>query len=103
MPPTWNTTGTRASSAIRQNESSTKVFSAYVTGNTGFGLPAGEITMAGGYEWRKEGFDSQSDTIYEDGLLLGQGGPRPSVQDDSCVEQPVVNAAPFREHDEQHL
>jgi outer membrane receptor protein involved in Fe transport len=76
--------------AIRQNLGSTKVFNAYITGNTGFGLPAGEITMAAGYEWRKVGYDTQSDTIYEDGLLLGQGGPRPSIFGEYSVDEIFV-------------
>jgi iron complex outermembrane receptor protein len=78
--------------AVRTNASSTKVFNAYVTGNTGFGLSAGEITMAGGYEWRKVGYDTVSDTIYEDGLLLGQGGPRPSIAGGYTVDELFVEA-----------
>ena len=49
------------------------------TGNTGWGLSAGDIVMAGGYQWLQQDWISIADTMYEQGLLLGQGGPSPSV------------------------
>jgi outer membrane receptor protein involved in Fe transport len=65
--------------AIGVNRSSLDIFEAFVTGDTGWGLPAGNIMMAGGYQWLQNKYDSQFDTLYEQGLLLGQGGATPSV------------------------
>jgi outer membrane receptor protein involved in Fe transport len=66
--------------AIRANSTNLDVFEAYVTGDTGFGMDAGNITMAGGFQWQQTKYNSQSDEVYEQGLLLGQGGATPSVE-----------------------
>ena len=64
---------------IRANASSLDVFEAFVTGDTGWGMDAGNITMAGGFFWQQTKYNSVSDEVYEEGLLLGQGGATPSV------------------------
>jgi iron complex outermembrane receptor protein len=65
--------------AIRANSSDLSIFEAYVTGDTGWGFEAGNIIMAGGFQWQQTKYDSISDEVYEQGLLLGQGGATPSV------------------------
>lgn len=65
--------------AIAQNVTSTDVFNAYFTGTLPWGLPAGEIMAAAGYEWRQQSYVTHPDTLYEEGLLLGQGGETPRV------------------------
>ena len=65
--------------AMATNRSQLDVFEAFVTGNTGYGFDAGDITAAGGFQWIQTKYDSISDTLYAQGDLLGQGGPRPSV------------------------
>lgn len=65
--------------AMASNRSSLDVVEAFVTGDTGFGLAAGNIMMAGGFNWLQTKYESLSDTVYANGDLLGQGGPRPSV------------------------
>ena len=65
--------------AIANNKASMDVFEAYVTGDTGWGLDAGNIVMAGGFQWQQTKFESLFDTIYQQGDLLGQGGPRQDV------------------------
>ena len=65
--------------AIASNRSSLDVFEAYVTGDTGWGLDAGNVTAVAGYYWIQTKYESLSDTVYENGDLLGQGGPRPSA------------------------
>ncbi len=65
--------------AISNNETSIQMASAIVKGDTGFGLSAGDIYLVGGYEYREETFEDIRDYVYEEGLLLGQGGPRPSL------------------------
>lgn len=88
--------------AIRKGTTSTEVVSATVTGDLGFGLPAGNIQVAGGFEHRMERYDARSDTIYETGALLGQGGPTPSVKGGYNVSEyfaeanvPLLKDAPF--------
>jgi iron complex outermembrane receptor protein len=66
--------------AIRANSSDLSVFEAFVTGDTGFGLDAGNIVLAAGFQWQQNKYVSKSDEIYEQGLLLGQGGAIPSVE-----------------------
>lgn len=65
--------------AIRKGTTSTEVISATATGDLGFGLAAGNIQVAGGFEHRTEKYEARSDTIYEEGSLAGQGGPTPTV------------------------
>ncbi len=65
--------------AIATNLTSLDVFNAYVTGTLPWGLPAGDILAAAGYEWRQQSFQTISDALYEEGVLLGQGGPLPSM------------------------
>jgi len=65
--------------AIKTNTTSLDSFEAFVTGNTGYGFSAGDIIVAGGYQWLQQDWISIADTLYEQGLLLGQGGPSPSV------------------------
>ncbi len=66
--------------AIQVNATDLSIFTGYVTGDTGFGLPAGNISVVGGYEWRENSYENISDTPYETGALLGQGGPTLSVK-----------------------
>ncbi len=60
--------------AMGSNTSKLDVFEAFVTGDTGWGMDAGNIIMAGGFQWLQNSYDSKYDTLYEQGLLLGQGG-----------------------------
>jgi outer membrane receptor protein involved in Fe transport len=75
---------------IAAGQTGTEVFNAYATGDLGFGLPAGDIAIAGGYEKRKEKFERISDTVYEEGLLLGQGGATPSLGGRYTVDELFV-------------
>ena len=72
---------------IQRNQTSLTNIVAYVTGNLGFGLPAGNITVAGGYQYGKPEYENISDTVYEEGQLLGQGGPQPSVAGKYSVDE----------------
>lgn len=71
---------------------STTVINGYVTGNLGFGLPAGDISLVGGYEYREEVMDRIADLVFEGGLLLGQGGPTPSVEGKYSVDELFTEA-----------
>jgi outer membrane receptor protein involved in Fe transport len=73
--------------AIQRGETSLTNIVAFVTGNLGIGLPAGDITVAGGYQYGKPTYRNISDTLYEEGLLLGQGGPTPSVAGKYSVDE----------------
>jgi len=61
------------------NRTALDIFEAFVTGDTGWGLPAGNIMVAGGYQWLQSKYTSVFDDIYAQGLLYGQGGPRQNV------------------------
>ena len=65
---------------ILNGNNSTEVINAYVTGDL-FSLPttSNPIKVVVGYEWREEKFERLSDTVFEEGQLLGQGGPTPSL------------------------
>ncbi len=67
---------TVAATASGQNRTTLDIVEAFVTGDTGFGLAAGNIMMAGGYQWIQTSFDSVFDEVYASGQLYGQGGPR---------------------------
>jgi outer membrane receptor protein involved in Fe transport len=91
--------------AVQRNQTALTNIVAYVTGNLGFGLPAGDITMATGYQYGKPEYENISDTIYEQGLLLGQGGPQPSVEGKYSVDEffiegniPLLDGMPMAEN-----
>jgi iron complex outermembrane receptor protein len=78
--------------AIRANNTSLDVFEAFVTGDTGWGLDAGNVTMAGGFYWQQTKYNSQSDEVYAAGQLLGQGGATPSVEGTVRAKELFVEA-----------
>ena len=65
--------------AISNNITSLQTITGIIRGDLGFGLSAGNIDVAAGYERREETYEDIRDYVYEQGLLLGQGGPRPSL------------------------
>ena len=86
-------------------ETSTTVINGFVTGDLGFGLPAGDIALVAGYEYREEFYDRVSDLVFEQGLLLGQGGPTPSLGGRYSVDElfteaniPLLSDAPFAQN-----
>ncbi|MBN1830950.1 MAG: TonB-dependent receptor [Deltaproteobacteria bacterium] len=79
--------------AISNNETGIQSVSAVVTGDTGFGLSAGNIFVVAGLEYREETFDDIRDYVYEEGLLLGQGGPRPSLSGEFDVKEAFGEAS----------
>jgi len=70
---------TLSGTANAQNVSSTDVFNAYATGAIPWGLPAGDVLVVAGYEWRQVEYITEADTLYQEGLLLGQGGSLPNI------------------------
>jgi iron complex outermembrane receptor protein len=86
-------------------QTSTTVMNAFVTGDAGFGLPAGDIALVAGYEYREEVFERIADLVFQDGLLLGQGGPTPSVLGKYSVDEffaeanvPLLSDMPFAQN-----
>ncbi len=65
---------------ILNGNTSTEVLQGFATGDL-FALPTASepIKVVVGYEWREEMFERLSDTVFEEGQLLGQGGPTPSL------------------------
>lgn len=66
---------------VREGISKQYVLSGYVTGDLGFAVPSASdnVQVVFGAEYRKETLQRTSDTVFQQGLLLGQGGPRKSV------------------------
>jgi outer membrane receptor protein involved in Fe transport len=85
-----NLTGT----AVMTGKSSTTVFNGFVNGDLDIGLPAadGTIQVVAGFEFRTEKFKRISDDIFEEALLLGQGGALPSLKGDYSVNEVFVEA-----------
>jgi outer membrane receptor protein involved in Fe transport len=66
--------------AIATGKTSTRIISAFATGDTGFNIgSADSIMVALGFEHRSENYLRVTDTIYQQGGLAGQGGPTPGV------------------------
>ena len=67
--------------AIMAGKTSTEVIEAFVTGDTGWTIPWADnsIMVVGGFDHRTETYTRISDSVFQDGSLLGQGGPTPSV------------------------
>jgi outer membrane receptor protein involved in Fe transport len=66
--------------AISTGKTSTRVISAFVTGDTGFNIgSADSIMVAGGFEHRVEKYERVSDTTFQQGALAGQGGPTTGI------------------------
>lgn len=64
-------------------------FNAFVSGDFDVALPSAESTIAGvlGIESRRVSFDRQSDEVFEQGLLLGQGGPTASLGGSFSIDE----------------
>jgi len=67
--------------AVRTGKTSTEVMNGFVTGDLGFSFPGADdsIMFVAGIEHRTEKYETISDSVFQDGSLLGQGGPTPSV------------------------
>ena len=65
----------------------------YVTGDLGFSLAQDPIALVLGAEYRKVIFTRISDFVYEQGLLLGQGGPTPSISGNFDVKELFAEAS----------
>ena len=58
------------------------IYSGYVSGEFDWTLPTASTPIAAvfGFERREQDYERISDTVYEEGQLLGQGGPSPSLE-----------------------
>jgi len=74
-------------SATAKAKTATTIFQAYVTGDFGWGLPAGDIMAAAGYEHRWVEYRRISDDTYAQGLLVGQGQKIPSLVGNYSVDE----------------
>lgn len=81
-----------SATGITSASTGTEVIQAYVTGNTGWGLTAGNILAVAGYEYRRVDFDRQADQVFQDGALLGQAEPVYDLAGDYSVHELFVEA-----------
>ena len=74
---------------IRTGNLKQTILSGYLTGNLPVTLPAAinPIALVAGVEQRTESYQTQSDFVFAQGLLLGQGGPKPSVNGSYTVRE----------------
>jgi outer membrane receptor protein involved in Fe transport len=93
--------------AIMQGKTSTEVIEAFATGDTGWTIPFADssIQVVGGFAHRQEKYQRISDSVFQDGSLLGQGGPTPSVAGGYTVTEvygeanvPLISDAPAFEN-----
>ena len=81
--------------AMLRADVSTEVFNAQVSRDTGFSLPTTDsnVSVAMGIERRNMSYDRDADTVFEDGQLLGQGGPTASIEGSYSVTDVFFEAA----------
>ena len=81
--------------AMLRADLSTEIFYAQVSRDTGFRLPTTDsnISIAMGVENRKMSYDRDSDTVFEEGQLLGQGGATKSIAGSFSVTDVFFEAA----------
>jgi len=67
--------------AIMMGKTSTEVINAYASGDLGFNFPSADdsVMVVAGLEHRTEKYQRVSDSVFQQGSLLGQGGPTPGV------------------------
>ena len=67
--------------AIMMGKTSTEVINAFVSGDLGWNFPGADdsVQVVAGFEHRIEKYQRISDSVFEQGSLLGQGGPTPGV------------------------
>jgi outer membrane receptor protein involved in Fe transport len=74
---------------IVRGDTKEEIYNAYVTGSIDASLPSASspLDLVFGVEYREETFIVDADTIFAEGLLLGQGGPTPSVNGSYNVKE----------------
>jgi outer membrane receptor protein involved in Fe transport len=78
---TSDAAGTLATPGVLTGKTKESIAQAFVTGDTGFHLPTADnsVKVVFGGEYRTENYNLVADEVFEQGLLLGQGGPTPST------------------------
>ena len=81
--------------AMLRADLSTEIFNAQMSRDTGFSLPTSDssIVVAMGVERRDMSYDRDSDTVFEEGMLLGQGGATKSIEGSFNVTDVFFEAA----------
>ncbi len=71
------------------------IYSGYISGDLGWSLPTTENTIGVviGAERREQDYERIADTIYSEGLLLGQGGPTEDIIGDINVNEVFAELA----------
>ena len=81
--------------AMLRADVTTEIFAAEASRDTGFSLPTTDsnIVIAVGLERRDLSYDRDSDTVFEEGMLLGQGGATKSIAGSYSVTDVFFEAA----------
>lgn len=97
---------------VRDGVTKEYVLNGYVSGDLGLTLPGASspARVVFGAEYRNEQVQRISDSVYEEGLLLGQGGPRPSIAGEYNVKEifaetviPIVEGSEYAQSLELEL
>jgi len=66
---------------VMKGQTSTRIINGFVSGDLGWNIPSAQdsVMVVLGVEHRIEKYERISDEVFSQGLLLGQGGPTPSV------------------------
>ncbi|MDO6567188.1 TonB-dependent receptor [Alteromonas sp. 1_MG-2023] len=89
--------------AVLTGNTSLIIYNGFVTGEFDFGLPSASAPVAAvfGLERRETDFERVSDSVYQDGSLVGQGGPTESLTGSFNVNEfftevsvPLIDDAP---------
>jgi len=80
--------------AIATGKTSTEVINAYASGDLGWNFPGADdsVMMVAGFEHRTEKYSRVSDSVFQQGSLLGQGGPTPGVTGGYTVTEVFTEA-----------
>ncbi len=92
--------------AIMKGVNSTEVMNAFVSGDLDWNFPSADdsVQVVAGFEHRIEKYQRISDSVFQEGSLLGQGGPTPGVEGSYTVTEffteanvPLITGAPGAE------
>ncbi|GFD88016.1 TonB-dependent receptor [Tenacibaculum sp. KUL152] len=95
--------GQLSGTAVLTGNTSLIIYNGFVTGEFDFSLPGADTPVAAvfGLERRETDFERVSDTVYQEGSLVGQGGPTESLVGSFDVNEvfteislPVIEDAP---------
>jgi len=86
--------GNMLGTAIMMGKTSTEVVNAYASGDLGWSFPGADdsVMVVAGFEHRTEKYKRVADSVFQQGSLLGQGGPTPGIEGGYTVSELFTEA-----------